>query len=217
MTVYSELDLTIESKRYASPRARTGLRPQHPILNSFALPSSNWPVLSQQSPKVPFEPRKSWGLFWLANPLDLTPGFLRANREFWGKIALIGSNAPIPRIVYASMMATRHYAARSAEANKVDREITTQVKATRAQRESLWTLATPSHRSQQQSPECFLQGQRNASSLSSSWEVRRSSAPRPRATPISASHSPKQWTGAGRPPTAFSRKLGALPAWMAIL
>jgi 3'-phosphoadenosine 5'-phosphosulfate (PAPS) 3'-phosphatase len=142
MTLSSELDLTIESKRYASPRARAGLRSHHPMLNSFALLSPNWPVLSQQSPKVPFEPRKSWGLFWLANPLDLTPEFLRANREFWGKIALIGSNAPIPRIVYASMMATRYYAARSAEANKVDREITTQVKATRTQRESLgrWRL-----------------------------------------------------------------------------
>jgi 3'(2'), 5'-bisphosphate nucleotidase len=156
MTVYSELDLTMESKRHASPLARAGLASHHLILNSFALLSPNWPVLSQESQKVPFDRRKAWRLFWLANPLDGTQEFLRANGEFTVKIALIDSNAPILGIVFASMIDTRYYAARSAGADKVDREITTQVKAPRAERATIRTLASPSHRSQEQSLECSI-------------------------------------------------------------
>jgi 3'(2'), 5'-bisphosphate nucleotidase len=156
MTVCNELDLTMEPMRHASPRARAGLRPHHLILNSFVLLSPNWPVFSQHSPNVPFDPRESWRLFWLANPLDLTQEFLQASGEFWVKIALIESNAPIPGIMDASMMDTRHYAGSGAGADKVDREITTQVKAIRAKRATLRPLATPSLRSWEQSPECSI-------------------------------------------------------------
>jgi 3'(2'), 5'-bisphosphate nucleotidase len=156
MTVYSELDLAMESKRHGSPLARAGLASHHFILNSFALLSPNRPVLSQESPKVPFDQRKAWRLFWLANPRDGIQEFLRANGEFTVKIALIDSNAPILGIVYAFMTDTRYYAARSAGADRVDREITTQVKATRAERATVRTRASPSRRSQEQSLECSI-------------------------------------------------------------
>jgi 3'(2'), 5'-bisphosphate nucleotidase len=154
----NKLDLAMESRPHASPRARAGLRSHHLILNSFARLSPNWPVLSQESPKVPFDPRMAWRLFRLANPLDLAQEFLRANGEFRVKIAPIDSNAPIFGIVYASMMDTRCYASRSAGAGKVDHEITTEVKATRAERATLRTRASPSRRSREQSLECSIRG-----------------------------------------------------------
>ena len=143
MKVYSELDLAMESKRHGSPLARAGLRSHHLVLNRFALLSPNWPVLSQKSPKVPFDQRKAWRLFWPANPRDGIQEFLRANGEFTVKVALIDSNAPI---------------ARSAGAGKVDREITTQVKAARAERATVRTRASPSRRSQEPSLECSIGG-----------------------------------------------------------
>jgi 3'(2'), 5'-bisphosphate nucleotidase len=114
---------------------RPDLTFHHPILKDFALLSPNCPVLSQGSPKAPFDERKSWRHFWVVEPVGGTKKLLRPNGEFTVNIALMDSNVPIFGIVYASVIDKLYYDARSPGAHKVDRKITTQVKAAQAEKQ----------------------------------------------------------------------------------
>ena len=62
---------------------------------------SNYPILSEESKEIPYEPRKNWKKFWLVDPLDGTKEFIKRNGEFTVNIALIDKSTPILGVVYA--------------------------------------------------------------------------------------------------------------------
>jgi 3'(2'), 5'-bisphosphate nucleotidase len=92
----------------------------------------------------------------VVEPVCGTKQFLRPNGEFTVNIALMDSNAPNFGIVYASVIDKLYYDARRPGAHKIDRKITTQVKAAPAEKTTLRTVASRSHQSQEESLECFI-------------------------------------------------------------
>lgn len=53
------------------------------------------PVLSEESDTIDFTTRKTWGRYWLVDPLDGTKEFVDHNGEFTVNIALIENHRPI--------------------------------------------------------------------------------------------------------------------------
>ncbi len=53
------------------------------------------PVISEESPKPPWEERKNWDYFWILDPLDGTREFIARNDEFAINLALIHKSRPV--------------------------------------------------------------------------------------------------------------------------
>jgi 3'(2'), 5'-bisphosphate nucleotidase len=158
MNVYNEENQAVEYKQDSSPLTHADLVSHRVILKGLAQLSPDWPVLSEESPEIPFNQRKSWHHFWMVDPLDGTKEFLRRNGEFTVNIALMESNAPILGVVYAPVIDIFYFAARGVGAHKVDGKISSQIKATRAEKATLRMVVSRSHRSQEENLERFIQG-----------------------------------------------------------
>lgn len=156
LAVYSEVDPAVEHKRDGSPVTQADLASHLVIQNGLALLSPNWPVLSEESPKISFDKRKSWWHFWMVDPLDGTKEFLNRNGEFTVNVALMEADAPILGVVYAPAIDKLYYASRGAGAHKVYREITSQIKASRAEKATLRVVVSRSHRSKEESLDRFI-------------------------------------------------------------
>ncbi len=68
------------------------------------------PVLSEESVNIPFNIRKSWGTYWLVDPLDGTVEFIKRTGEFTVNIALIVNGIAIIGIIYAPVLGTYYFA-----------------------------------------------------------------------------------------------------------
>lgn len=58
------------------------------------------PILSEEGRDIPFDERKSWGRFWLVDPLDGTKEFVKRNGEFTVNIALVENGSPVMGVIY---------------------------------------------------------------------------------------------------------------------
>jgi 3'(2'), 5'-bisphosphate nucleotidase len=161
LKIYSEVNPSVEHKSDNSPLTHADLASHQVILNGLARLSPNWPILSEESAEVPFDQRKSWRHFWMVDPLDGTKEFLRRNGEFTVNIALMESNSPILGVVYAPVIDRMYFASRGAGAYRVDREIISAVKATKAENTTLRMVVSRSHRSQEENLERFTGGVEN--------------------------------------------------------
>jgi len=95
MSVYADPSIAVMSKDDHSPLTQADLAAHNIIclgLNNLDL---GWPVLTEESAKIPFEERKHWQRFWLVDPLDGTKEFIKRNGEFTVNIALIENGVPI--------------------------------------------------------------------------------------------------------------------------
>jgi 3'(2'), 5'-bisphosphate nucleotidase len=100
------------SKEDHSPLTQADLAANNIIclgLNDLGL---GWPVLTEESAKIPFEERKHWQRFWLVDPLDGTKEFVKRNGEFTVNIALIENGVPILGVVYAPALDVCYYGAK---------------------------------------------------------------------------------------------------------
>lgn len=158
LEVYDEAEPAVERKPDQSPQTAADLASHHVILNGLALLSPHWPVLSEESPAVPFVERMTWRHFWLVDPLDGTKEFLQRNGEFTVNIALMEDGAPILGVVYAPALDKLYFAARGAGAHKVDREITSPIRVARAGKTLLRTLVSRSHGCPEERLERFIHG-----------------------------------------------------------
>jgi 3'(2'), 5'-bisphosphate nucleotidase len=122
MKVYSEMNPSVEYKRDDSPLTQADLASNRIIVEGLTRLAPEWPVLSEESREIPFEQRRSWGYFWLVDPLDGTKEFLKRNGEFTVNIALIEGNAPILGVVYAPAIDRMYFAGKGAGAWKADLE-----------------------------------------------------------------------------------------------
>lgn len=68
------------------------------------------PVLSEESHYIDYAKRKTWGRYWLVDPLDGTREFLARNDEFTVNIALIESSRPVLGVVYAPALDVIYFA-----------------------------------------------------------------------------------------------------------
>ncbi len=72
----------------------------------------NIPVLSEESPSIPFTERNNWETYWLIDPLDGTREFIKRNGEFSVNIGLIQTGVPILGVVYAPVFGKAYFAAK---------------------------------------------------------------------------------------------------------
>jgi 3'(2'), 5'-bisphosphate nucleotidase len=155
MTVYEEVNPAVEYKCDNSPLTQADLASHQVILGGLARLTPDWPVLSEESAEIPFDQRKAWRHFWMVDPLDGTKEFLNRNGEFTVNIALVESNAPILGVVYAPAIDTLYFAAKGLGAYKAVGEAVLQIRAARAATARIRTVVSRSHRSQEESLECF--------------------------------------------------------------
>lgn len=83
-------------------------RKAHKVIAS-ALKNSAYPLLSEEGEIPPYEKRKEWKTFWIADPLDGTKEFLRRNGEFTVNIALIRENRPEIGVIYVPVKRELYY------------------------------------------------------------------------------------------------------------
>jgi 3'(2'), 5'-bisphosphate nucleotidase len=158
MAAYGDVNPEVEYKPDNSPLTRADLASHQVILDGLARLSPHWPVLSEESAEIPFEQRKPWRYFWMVDPLDGTREFLHRNGEFTVNIALVEAGAPILGVVFAPAIDHLYFAARSAGAYRVTREVTTPINAARPASAPRRTVVSRSHRSRGENLERLAPG-----------------------------------------------------------
>lgn len=96
--IYESGDFSIESKSDNSPLTRADKNAHLAIVAQ--LEKTGLPILSEEGTSIHYEERKSWGKFWMIDPLDGTKEFIKQNGEFTVNIALIDSNRSTLGVVY---------------------------------------------------------------------------------------------------------------------
>lgn len=76
------------------------------------------PVLSEEGANIPYATRRSWGRYWLVDPLDGTREFIKRNDEFTVNIALIEGHEAVLGVVHAPALGVTYGARRAAGAWK---------------------------------------------------------------------------------------------------
>jgi 3'(2'), 5'-bisphosphate nucleotidase len=94
-------DLKINLKADESPVTAADMAAHEIIEKGLQNINTDWPVLSEESQKIPFEVRNQWQRYWLVDPLDGTKEFIADRPEFTVNIALIDNHVPILGVVFA--------------------------------------------------------------------------------------------------------------------
>ncbi len=83
-------------------------RKSHEII-SETLSETGIPIISEESPAIPYSERKRWDSFWLVDPLDGTKEFLGGRGEFTINIALVTQGRPQIGIICCPTVKTSYY------------------------------------------------------------------------------------------------------------
>lgn len=118
LEIYESEDFGVEDKSDNSPLTRADLASHHTICEGLAKLTPDIPVFSEESAKLPFAERSSWGRYWLVDPLDGTKEFIKRNGEFTVNIALIEGHAAVLGVVHIPVSDTAYYAAKGVGAFK---------------------------------------------------------------------------------------------------
>ena len=97
MKVYDS-EFAVEHKADKSPLTLAD-KNCNTVIDNF-LKKTNFPILSEEGAKIPYEERKQWEYSWLVDPLDGTKEFIKRNGEFTVNIALIYKGRPIMGVIY---------------------------------------------------------------------------------------------------------------------
>jgi 3'(2'), 5'-bisphosphate nucleotidase len=109
MQVYKQ-DFEVEYKQDSSPLTLADKKANDIIEDGLNQLRVNFPILSEEGDDIPYEDRKHWEYFWLADPLDGTKEFVKKNGEFTVNIALIYKNIPVLGVVYAPALDACYWA-----------------------------------------------------------------------------------------------------------
>jgi len=103
LEVYNSENFDVEKKGDDSPLTKADKLAHNAIVSKLK-EHTEFPILSEEGAKIPFEERKNWEYFWMVDPLDGTKEFIKKNGEFTVNIALIHKNEPILGVVYAPVL-----------------------------------------------------------------------------------------------------------------
>jgi 3'(2'), 5'-bisphosphate nucleotidase len=92
-----------QSKDDNSPLTRADLESHALLLAGLQALAPSIPVLSEESSPAECAGRRSWGHYWLVDPLDGTKEFLARTGEFTINIALISGHRPVLGILYVPL------------------------------------------------------------------------------------------------------------------
>jgi len=112
MEVYAGDDFGETAKADNTPLTKADLASHRIITEALGQLTLAFPVLSEESPAMSYETRRTWTTYWLVDPLDGTKEFLKRNDEFTVNIALIEGPTPVLGVVSAPALGVTYYAAR---------------------------------------------------------------------------------------------------------
>lgn len=111
MEVYNtETEVEVTRKEDHSPLTKADLAAHNAIVAGLDMLTPDWPVLSEESSKLPFETRSAWPRYWLVDPLDGTREFIKRNGQFTVNIALIDGHRPIMGVIVVPVSGVTYYA-----------------------------------------------------------------------------------------------------------
>jgi 3'(2'), 5'-bisphosphate nucleotidase len=108
LKVYNSADFEVEKKGDGSPLTLAD-RVSNQVLTEGLKTLSNYPILSEESKRIPYGERKNWERFWLIDPLDGTKEFIKRNGEFTVNVALVERGKPVWGAVYAPAINLLYY------------------------------------------------------------------------------------------------------------
>lgn len=118
LEVYEAEDFGVEKKDDKSPLTLADMAAHNAIVAGLEKATPDWPILSEESAKIPFSERAQWSRYWLVDPLDGTREFIKRNGEFTVNIALIENQKPILGVVYVPVTQVCYFASTSEGAFK---------------------------------------------------------------------------------------------------
>ena len=104
-----EAGFGIEEKEDKSPITDADMASHHLIMERLGALTPDIPILSEESPRPPFEERASWETYWLVDPLDGTREFIKRNGEFTVNIALIHQHRSIIGVINVPVLNVDYY------------------------------------------------------------------------------------------------------------
>jgi 3'(2'), 5'-bisphosphate nucleotidase len=117
MRVYTT-DFGVELKEDRSPLTEADKAAHEIIVERLEALSGSIPILSEESGSIAVNERRSWGRYWLVDPLDGTREFVKRNGEFTVNIALIEDHTAVLGVVLAPALAVEYAGARTLGAFK---------------------------------------------------------------------------------------------------
>jgi len=142
MNIYNSSDFGVEIKSDNSPLTLADKAAHEVIMEG--LNKTEYPVLSEEGAKTPFEERKNWKRFWMVDPLDGTKEFIKKNGEFTVNIALIENGEPIFGVVYAPVLEVLYYGLKGGGAYKISQGEKKEIKIS-IPKDKLVVVASRSH------------------------------------------------------------------------
>ena len=103
-------EFAVDYKEDKSPVTEADLAANTMIVTALKKLAGDFPILTEEEAKRPFEERALWETYWLVDPLDGTKEFVERRDGFTVNIALIHQHKPVLGAVYAPMFNTSYYA-----------------------------------------------------------------------------------------------------------
>ncbi len=113
-------DFSITDKKDQSPLTAADIASHNTICAGLESLTPGIPILSEESVGLPWAERKTWGTYWLVDPLDGTREFIKRNGEFTVNIALIHEHNPVLGVVYVPVDHSCYFASINHGAWKLD-------------------------------------------------------------------------------------------------
>ena len=112
LELYRSQDAWVERKADGSPLTQADMASEQVIRAGLQQLDPSTPYLSEESAPSSYADRKSWGRFWLVDPLDGTKEFIKRTDEFTINIALIELGQPVLGVIVAPAVEVTYYAVR---------------------------------------------------------------------------------------------------------
>ncbi len=122
MEIY-EAGFDIETKADESPVTTADLAANDLIEEALNKLLPLFPMLSEESAKLPFAQRSTRETYWLVDPLDGTKEFIKRRDSFTVNIALIHKNKSVLGVIYAPALGVSYYACKGKGSYKETRTI----------------------------------------------------------------------------------------------
>ncbi len=118
LEVYNS-DFAVEQKEDKSPLTLADTR-SHGIISAYLKKHFAFPVLSEEGRDIPYGERRTWGYYWLVDPLDGTKEFVKRHGDFTVNIALIHEARPVAGVIYVPVTGVLYYAQKGVGSFKVE-------------------------------------------------------------------------------------------------
>ena len=119
LEVYAAADPGAVAKPDGTPVTEADRRSEAVLQAGLAALATGYPIVSEESRRLPYAERAAHDLVWVCDPLDGTKEFLARNGEFCVCVALVERGAPVLGVVHAPVTGVSTVAWRGAGAASV--------------------------------------------------------------------------------------------------